>query len=127
MCAHGYTGAQGILQTARVPVDRLFRAFPDRTRLRILHLLQPGELCVCDLVKTLRIPQPTASRHLGYLKRAGLVDVRKQGSWNYYSVAAPRTPFQAKLLECLVSCFSDVPELSQDLQRSGRGEKGSCC
>jgi ArsR family transcriptional regulator, arsenate/arsenite/antimonite-responsive transcriptional repressor len=116
-----------MLQTARVPVDRLFRAFSDRTRLRILHLLQPGEMCVCDLVKTLRVPQPTASRHLGYLKRAGLVDVRKQGSWNYYSLAKPRTPFQAKLLECLASCFSDVPELAHDSARAGRKKRGSCC
>jgi ArsR family transcriptional regulator, arsenate/arsenite/antimonite-responsive transcriptional repressor len=117
-----------MLHTARVPVDRLFRAFSDRTRLRILHLLQPGELCVCDLVTTLRIPQPTASRHLAYLRRAGLVAVRKQGTWAYYSLAEPRTPFQVKLLECLASCFSDVPELAQDRQRARRSTKrNSCC
>jgi ArsR family transcriptional regulator, arsenate/arsenite/antimonite-responsive transcriptional repressor len=117
-----------MLQTARVPVDRLFRAFSDRTRLRILHLLQPGERCVCDLVAVLRIPQPTASRHLGYLRRAGLVTVRRQGSWNYYTLAEARTPFQAKLLECLASCFADVPELAHDLRRAARGKgRGKPC
>ena len=72
-----------VLQTSRTPVDRLFRAFSDRTRLRILHLLQQGELCVCDLVSILRVPQPTASRHLAYLRRAGLVRVRQEQSWKY--------------------------------------------
>ena len=56
------------------PVDLVFRAFSDRTRLRILHLLRGGELCVCDLVKVLDVPQPKASRHLAYLRRAGLAD-----------------------------------------------------
>ena len=78
-----YTATSTMLQTSRLPVDRLFRAVSDRTRLRILHLLQDGELCVCDLVSVLRVPQPTASRHLAYLRRAGLVQVRKDKSWSY--------------------------------------------
>ena len=57
--------------------------------MRILHLLKGDELCVCDLVSILRVPQPTASRHLSYLRRAGLVRVRKERSWNYYSLAEP--------------------------------------
>jgi DNA-binding transcriptional ArsR family regulator len=60
-------------------VNLMFRAFSDRTRLRILHLLSEGELCVGDLVGVLRVPQPTASRHLAYLRRAGLVVTRKNG------------------------------------------------
>ena len=60
--------------TATDRTDRMFRAFSDRTRLRILHLLQGGEMCVGDLVEVLRVPQPKASRHLAYLKKAGLVD-----------------------------------------------------
>lgn len=117
-----------MLQVSRFPVDRLFRAFSDRTRLRILHLLQEGELCVGDLVKILRVPQPTASRHLAYLRRAGLVRMRREQSWNYYSLAEPRNPFHAKLLECLGTCFSEVPELDRDLAKraKARGQK-SCC
>ena len=116
-----------MLQTSRLPVDRLFRAFSDRTRLRILHLLREGELCVCDLVSVLRVPQPTASRHLAYLRRAGLVRVRKDRSWSYYSLAEPRNPFHAKLLECLGSCFGDVPELGRDRARRAKTNAGKCC
>jgi ArsR family transcriptional regulator len=116
-----------MLQTPRLPVDRLFRAFSDRTRLRILHLLQTGELCVCDLVSVLRVPQPTASRHLAYLRRAGLVRVRKDKSWSYYSLAEPRNSFHAKLLECLRTCFTEVPELGRDHARRVKSGVGKCC
>ena len=116
-----------MLQTSRLPVDRLFRAFSDRTRLRILHLLQPGELCVCDLVSILRVPQPTASRHLAYLRRAGLVRVRKERSWSYYSLAEPPNSFHAKLLECLGSCFAEVPELGRDGARRAKSRAGKRC
>jgi ArsR family transcriptional regulator, arsenate/arsenite/antimonite-responsive transcriptional repressor len=118
---------QHMLQTARLPVDRLFRAFSDRTRLRILHLLLHGELCVCDLVSILRVPQPTASRHLSYLRRAGLVRVRQERSWKYYSLAEPRDSFHAKLLECLDTCFAEVPELGRDSARRAKSGVGTCC
>jgi len=108
-------------------VDKMFRAFSDRTRLRILHLLQNGELCVCDLVNVLGVPQPTASRHLAYLRKAGLVKARRQGSWSYYTLAAARGPFHGKLLECLASCFHDVPELAEDGQRLARAKRSSNC
>ncbi len=65
----------------------LFRALADRTRLRILALLARGEICVCDIHGTLDIPQPTASRHLAYLRRAGLVATRKRGLWVHYRLA----------------------------------------
>src|SRR5918996_1249043 len=117
-----------MLQTARLPVDRLFRAFSDRTRLRILHLLQNGELCVCDLVSILRVPQPTISRHLSYLRRAGLVKVRQERSWNFYQLAPARSTFHTKMLECLATCYTDVPEMSQDRVRSQKlRSKGGCC
>ena len=68
----------------------MFRAFSDPIRLRILNLLQAGELCVCDLVDVLRLPQPTISRHLSYLRRASLVTARRERSWNYYALAQAR-------------------------------------
>jgi ArsR family transcriptional regulator len=106
-----------MLQASRPPVDRLFRAFSDRTRLRILYLLRDGEMCVCDLVTILRVPQPTASRHLSYLRRLGLVYTRRAGSWNYYTLADAGSPFHSKLLELLSSCYADVPELARDCAR----------
>jgi ArsR family transcriptional regulator, arsenate/arsenite/antimonite-responsive transcriptional repressor len=114
-----------MLQRAALPVDRLFRAFSDRTRLRILHLLTKGEVCVGDLVTVLKLPQPTVSRHLAYLRRAGLVIVRRDSSWMYYALAEARSPFHAKLLDCLSSCFSEVPELARDAARAAK--KPSCC
>lgn len=103
----------------------MFRAFSDRTRLRLLHLLRGGELCVCDLVAVLRIPQPKASRHLAYLRRAGLVSVRKDGLWSHYRLTPAADAFHARLLDCLASCFSDVPELARDAARLA--ERKGCC
>ena len=81
-------------------VDLTFRAVADPTRLRILNMLRGGERCVCEIVDALRCPQPKASRHLAYLRHAGLVSVRKQGLWAYYKLApARRVPCQiARLL-----------------------------
>ena len=79
----------------------LFRALSDPTRLRLLQLLRGGERCVCDLMAVLRIPQAKTSRHLGYLKRAGLVTRRKDGLWSYYALARPRDAVHRKVLECL--------------------------
>ena len=106
----------------------MFRAFSDAIRLRILHLVAEGELCVCDLVAILGLPQPTVSRHLSYLRKAGLVSAREERSWNFYRLTPPRTRFHRKLLDCLGTCFNDVPELSKDLQRAKRlRARGGCC
>jgi ArsR family transcriptional regulator, arsenate/arsenite/antimonite-responsive transcriptional repressor len=102
---------------AVISVDRMFRACSDRTRLRILNLLLNGELCVCDIVNTLKVPQPTTSRHLAYLRRAGLVEARRDGLWMHYKLATPQSAFHKKLIDCLGSCFLDVPQLAQDKQR----------
>jgi ArsR family transcriptional regulator len=106
-------------------VDLLFRAFSDRTRLRILSMLRDGELCVCHIVNVLGVPQPKASRHLAYLRRAGLVTSRKQGQWAYYQLAPARNAFHQKILACLESCFGDVPELATDQKKLARSK--SCC
>jgi len=106
-------------------VDRVFRAFSDRTRLRILNLLLRGELCVCDIVSTLYIPQPTASRHLAYLRTTGLVESRRDGLWMYYRLAPARSPFHKKLIECLGCCFQEVPQFARDAKRLSRCTE--CC
>jgi ArsR family transcriptional regulator len=111
-----------------VVVDRMFRAFSDRTRLRILHMLQGGELCVCDIVEVLGVPQPTASRHLAYLRRAGLVRARKDGLWVHYRLAPAKSDLHKKLLECLSCCLSGVPELQRDAGRVRlRASHKACC
>jgi ArsR family transcriptional regulator, arsenate/arsenite/antimonite-responsive transcriptional repressor len=119
-----------------MPADRLdtmFRAFADRTRLRVLHLLRGGEVCVGDLVEVIAAPQPTISRHLAYLRRAGLVEVERDANRCYYRLARPRSDFHARLLECLGCCLGEAPELRRDakalarLRRAGRGAGGACC
>ena len=113
---------------AKTRVDLMFRAFSDPIRLRILHLVQGGELCVCDLVEILDSPQPTVSRHLSYLRKAGLVKVRQDQSWNFYTLMPARSAFHTKLLECLGTCFADVPELASDAARARRiRARGGCC
>jgi ArsR family transcriptional regulator len=102
-------------KTTRNPTDAMFRAFADRTRLRILSILDGSESCVGDIVDTLQIEQPKVSRHLAYLRRAGLVVVRRAGLWSYYSLAPARDRFHQKLLECL-SCHS---RCATDPDRSG--------
>ena len=109
-------------------VDRMFRAFSDRTRLRILHLLRDGELCVGDLVDILQVQQPTASRHLAYLRHSGLVMTRKKGLWTFYVLTPARTALHTKLFECLGACVRDVPELAADRLRAQRiKQSGGCC
>ena len=115
-----------MIKVKAITVDGMFRAFSDRTRLRILSLLRRGETCVCDLVDVLGVPQPTASRHLAYLRRAGLVLARKEGQWSYYRLAPARNNFHKKLLECLGSCFDDVPEIARDAKKLARS-KNNCC
>jgi ArsR family transcriptional regulator, arsenate/arsenite/antimonite-responsive transcriptional repressor len=114
--------------TAHNGVNAKFRAFSDPKRLRILHLLQTGEMCVADLVEITQVPQPTASRHLAYLRRTGLVTTRKKGTWTYYALAPALSPFHDKLLECLAQCFDEVPEFKADARRAARLRKaGGCC
>ncbi len=109
-------------------VDLMFRAFSDRTRLRILCLLYEKEFCVGDIVDILDVPQPKISRHLAYLRKAGLASVRKAGLWCYYSLTPARTAFHKKLLSCLGTCFSEVPEIQADRARATEIRRsGGCC
>ena len=113
---------------AKSQINLIFRAFSDRTRLRILCLLTQEEMCVGDLVRVLQVPQPTASRHLSYLRRAGLVDTRRDGLWVHYRLARAQNAFHRNILKCLGSCFHDVPEIADDVKRAGLVRKsGGCC
>src|ERR1700716_1985131 len=71
-------------------MESVFKALADTTRLRILGLLLTGEVCVCHIHESLRIPQPKASRHLAYLRRSGLVATRRDGLWIHYRLARRR-------------------------------------
>jgi ArsR family transcriptional regulator len=96
----------------------VFAAFADPTRLRILHLLlEEKELCVCDVCAVLGEIQPKVSRHLATLRRAGLVEVRREGRWKFYAVRQAPSPLHRTLLRCVGSCLADVPDLRADRAR----------
>jgi ArsR family transcriptional regulator len=67
-------------------LTQLFKALSDETRLRILSLMEEGEICVCDIAETLKMTQPNISFHLGILKDAGIIKDRKNGRWVHYSL-----------------------------------------
>lgn len=110
-----------------VSVPAVFRALSDPTRLRILNLLKGGELCVCDLVDILEVPQPTASRHLAYLRKTGLVLTRKEGHWNYYRLAPTRRPFFERVRACLDVCCQEFRQLAQDNEKLREKGRTICC
>src|SRR5258705_13007447 len=79
-------------------MERLFKALADATRLRILGLLLTGEVCVCHIHESLKIPQPKASRHLAYLRSAGLVETRRDGLWIHYPLGKLADPVMATIV-----------------------------
>jgi len=107
-------------------VPSLFRAFADETRLRILNLLLDGELCVCDLCSILGQSQPKVSRHLAYLRSAGLVVARDAGRWKYYSIPRSRAPLQRRLLECIRGCLRGIDPLAGDLAALVKRKRPRC-
>ncbi len=92
------------------------KACADQTRLRLINLLAAeGEVCVCHLVDVLGTNQPKVSRHLAYLKRAGLVSDRKDGLWVHYRLSEPVANYADRLIECLNTCFAESPGMRRDI------------
>lgn len=109
-------------------VDLMFRCFADRTRLRLMHMLhQRNEMCVCDLMRVLDLPQAKASRHLVYLQKAGLIKARSKRQWVYYRLAPAKGKLHAKLLECLDNASKDLPALQIDLKQLNQCKNLSEC
>jgi len=95
-------------------IARLLSVLADRTRLRILALLNAGDRCVCEIHQSLRLPQPTVSRHLAQLRRAGLVATRKDGLWVHYRLARRRADGLWSLLEAVEARVATSPEGRED-------------
>ncbi|HEY9466455.1 MAG TPA: metalloregulator ArsR/SmtB family transcription factor [Vicinamibacterales bacterium] len=130
-------------RTAKKPgpaIDQLeavFKALADKTRLRILALLGNNEVCVCHLHDSLALPQPTVSRHLAYLRRAGLVDVRRDGVWMHYQVARALDPSVQTVVNAAVDALTGVQTTAQDRKQFQRAfgqlyvlnssAGGACC
>ena len=97
--------------------ELFFRALADRTRLRLLNLMGNDELCVCFFVEILKTNQPKISRHLAYLRRAGVVGARRDGPWIHYRIVEPDDSDAARVLKDVMSWLSADPEMQRDRQR----------
>jgi ArsR family transcriptional regulator len=106
-------------------LETIFKALADTTRLRIIGLLLAGEVCVCDIHESLRVSQPKASRHLAYLRRAGLVEVRRDGLWMHYRLAELSDPVLRTIQEAVTHALSHVGALQKDVDRLQK--KTGCC
>jgi ArsR family transcriptional regulator len=105
------------------PLDLLFRALADRTRLRLLNLIADKEICVCYFVEILGMSQPKISRHLAYLRRAGIVATRRQGRWMHYRLLAPGDAVASAILKETLAHLRQMPEMQGDLAKL----ETSCC
>jgi len=101
----------------------LFQALADPTRLRLLNLMAAGEVCVCFFVEVFEEPQPKISRHLAYLRRAGLVTARRDGKWMHYSLTMPADPAVAEVLGKVL----DVASKERGMQRDRMTLERVCC
>ncbi len=110
---------------------QLFKALADETRLRILALLSGGEMCVCDLMAILDLPQSTVSRHLAYLRTSGLVCDRREGVWMYYRLNRVAEGMQQDLLDLLARRLPEQPRIAADqamlAKRRTSGKPSACC
>jgi ArsR family transcriptional regulator len=106
-------------------VDQVLKALADPTRIRILGLLAAGEICVCHIHESLRLPQPLVSRHLAYLRRSGLVAARKEGLWVHYRLAPQHDEATRTLLDAVFQCVGRLSTVAKDSRRLQR--KIGCC
>ncbi|HEU5458646.1 MAG TPA: metalloregulator ArsR/SmtB family transcription factor [Terracidiphilus sp.] len=108
-------------RTANLAV--LFASLADPTRLRLLNLIAGREVCVCFLVEILRQSQPKISRHLAYLRRAGIVTARREGKWMHYRLAKPADPGAAAILASTLRSLREDRNMQADVSRLER----ACC
>jgi ArsR family transcriptional regulator len=104
-------------------LEPLFQALGDRTRLRLLNLMADGEVCVCFFVEVLGEPQPKISRHLAYLRSAGLVSTSRDGKWISYSLAPQEHPAVRAAFDAVLATLGEDRELQRDRAALAR----ACC
>jgi ArsR family transcriptional regulator len=104
-------------------LDRLFRALGDPTRLRLINLMAEQEICVCYFTEVIGAPQPKISRHLAYLRKAGIVAARREGKWMHYRLVPPSNPKLAAIMNHVLDVLRQDKDLQRDRQRLNR----ACC
>lgn len=93
---------------------QLFAALADPTRLRLLNLMNGREVCVCYFVEILKQSQPKISRHLAYLRRAGIVEARREGKWMHYRIERPKDPAAASVLDSALQSLKRDKQMQAD-------------
>ena len=116
-----YTWGMG--RIAKFDLVTLFAALADPTRLRLLNLMEGREVCVCYFVEILKQGQPKISRHLAYLRRAGIVEARRDGKWMHYRIEQPNDPRAASILNAALQSFKGDKDMQADLSRLDK----ACC
>lgn len=106
-----------------VDMVQLFAALADPTRLRLLNLMNGREVCVCYFVEILKHSQPKISRHLAYLRRAGIVEARREGRWMHYRIEWPRDPAAGSVLDSALRSLKKDAQMQAD---AARLTKASC-
>jgi ArsR family transcriptional regulator len=119
MYNEGMAKAQGSSSS----LDLLFRALADPTRLRLLNLVADREICVCYFVEILRTSQPKISRHLAYLRNAGIVAARREGKWMHYRLTIPKDRAAASILRETLKHLREKPQMQRDISRLS----SACC
>jgi ArsR family transcriptional regulator len=104
-------------------MDRFFQALGDRTRLRLLNLMGEQEICVCYFVEILGNPQPKISRHLAYLRSAGIVSARRDGKWMHYRIVMPPHIGATQILRQTLEWLSEDKAMHADRARLSK----ACC
>jgi len=110
---------------ALTAMEAVFRALADETRLRIVGLLLTGEVCVCDIHESLKIPQSRASRHLAYLRRAGLVETRRSGLWIHYRLGTLPDQVLAAIVDAVRHALAHLDVVHKDGERLRK--RTGCC
>jgi ArsR family transcriptional regulator len=110
-------------RAAKFDLVTLFAALADSTRLRLLNLMDGREVCVCYFVEILKQGQPKISRHLAYLRRAGVVEARRDGKWMHYRIQPPDDPKAASILDATLQSFKADKDMQADLARLDK----ACC
>ena len=104
----------------------LHKCLSDPTRLRIVNLLLRGPLCVCELQEALGEPQVKISKHIGYMKRQGLLQVERKANWNFYHIPLDLPESILASLEAIREGYGNDPQLSQDLEKLERSSGAAC-
>ena len=110
-------------KTKLFAIELLFRALADPTRLRLLNLIADREICVCYFVEILGISQPKISRHLAYLRRAGIVAARRQGRWMHYRLVVPQDAVASSILKETLKHLRERPDMQREFTKLGT----ACC